>query len=287
LLALQKLPYYHTSIKVEIAMNESNTRFGLESVEIARRFVSARMVGLPLAAYPGAFPRSREEAYVIQDEALRLWPEQPTGWKVALAAPAFRESFGEDRLSGPVFPKATLRSHSDKPVEFPIFDKGFAAVEAEFIAIMKSDAPFFNEIPTAEQASALVGAMHIGIETAGSQLPQINDLGPLAVVSDFGNNAGVIIGPEIGNWCDRSLESLKARMYVDDQEVGVGHAGKIPGGPMAAVAFLLFHLQQRGMPLMKGQFISTGATTGIHPVKVGSRVRADFGIDGSIEALAL
>jgi 2-keto-4-pentenoate hydratase len=256
-------------------MNESNTRFGLESVEIARRFVSARMVGLPLAAYPGAFPRSREEAYVIQDEALRLWP------------PAFRESFGEDRLSGPVFPKATLRSHSDKPVEFPIFDKGFAAVEAEFIAIMKSDAPFFNEIPTAEQASALVAAMHIGIETAGSQLPQINDLGPLAVVSDFGNNAGVIIGPEIENWRDRSLESLKARMYLDDQEVGVGHAGKIPGGPIAAVAFLLFHLQQRGMPLMKGQFISTGATTGIHPVKVGSRVRADFGIDGSIEALAL
>jgi 2-keto-4-pentenoate hydratase len=255
--------------------------------QAANLFVLARKTGLPLTAFPGQFPISRDAAYNIQDEAIRIWPEAPSGWKVALAAPAFRESFGQDRLSGPVFPKATLHSIANAPTTFSIFAKGFAAVEAEFIAVMKVDAPYFDIAPKAAEAADLIGALHIGMETAGSQLAQINDLGPLAVVSDFGNNAGVIIGPEIKNWRDRPLESLKVRMLIDDVEVGVGHAGKIPVGPMAAVAFLLFHLQQRGMPLMKGQLISTGATTGIHPVITGSCVRADFDVDGSIDALAI
>jgi 2-keto-4-pentenoate hydratase len=282
-LDLKYLPYYHTNMKQKMATQME----AVNTAEIAQKFVTARQKFAALEAFPGVLPISREAAYAVQEIALQLWKEKPSGWKVALTAPAFQNSFGEERLSGPVFPSQMLRSKQYRLNEFVVFQDGFAAVEAEYIAVMAVDAPHFDHTPTADEAAQLIASLHIGIETAGSPLASINELGPMAVVSDFGNNAGVIIGPKIENWRSRPLESMTARMLVDDVEVGVGSAAKIPGGPMAAVAFLLYHLQQRGRPLKKGQLISTGATTGIHVVQAGSLVCADFGVDGKIEASAV
>ena len=39
--------------------------------------------------------------------------------------------------------------------------------------------------------------MFIGIEIASSPLVNINDYGPAVVASDFGNNAGLLLGAEI------------------------------------------------------------------------------------------
>ena len=264
--------------------NKSETA---NAVETAASLVRARLSGRALSAYPGVFPQSRMQAYAVQDSALELWLEAPAGWKVAMVAPAYREAFGEERLSGPVFPTQVLHTGKDGTPRFEVFEHGFAAVEAEFIAVMAVDAPTFGRLPTPEEAAALIGSLHIGLETAGSPLAMINDLGPFAVASDFGNNAGVVFGPAIADWRNRPLESLQTQMRVDGIEVGSGHAGKVPGGPMAAVAFLLHHLEMRGKPLKAGQFISTGATTGIHSVKAGSQVQCSFGIDGMIEAAAI
>ncbi len=53
----------------------------------------------------------------------------------------------------------------------------------------------------------LVSGLHVGIEAAGSPLAAINELGPTVVVSDFGNNAGLLLGPAIPDWRKRPLES--------------------------------------------------------------------------------
>ena len=47
-------------------------------------------------------------------------------------------------------------------------------------------------------------------------------------------------------------------------------------GPFGAVRFLLEHAARRGLPLAAGQWVSTGAVTGVHPVKPGDRVIATF-----------
>ncbi len=39
--------------------------------------------------------------------------------------------------------------------------------------------------------------MFIGIEIASSPLQNINDYGPAVVASDFGNNAGLLLGAEV------------------------------------------------------------------------------------------
>ena len=48
-------------------------------------------------------------------------------------------------------------------------------------------------------------------------------------------------------------------------------------GPFGAVRFLFELAASRGLPLAAGQWVSTGAVTGVHEVAVGAEVVAAFG----------
>jgi 2-keto-4-pentenoate hydratase len=132
----------------------------------------------------------------------------------------------------------------------------------------------------------MVGGLHIGVETAGSPMAFINDLGPTAVASDFGNNAGLIVGAEVANWRER-LNGLRAKSEIDGKTVGEGAAMGLPGGPMAGLVFLLSHLAQRNRALKAGQYVSSGAVTGVHDIVAGQSARLSFGDDGAIDCRAV
>jgi 2-keto-4-pentenoate hydratase len=51
-------------------------------------------------------------------------------------------------------------------------------------------------------------------------------------------------------------------------------------GPLGAAAFLFGLAARRGFALSAGQWISSGAVTGVHPVRPGQQVEADF--DGQL-----
>ena len=70
-----------------------------------------------------------------------------------------------------------------------------------------------NAISRLAEAADLIGAVHAGIEVASSPLGRINELGPIAVISDFGNNNGLVIGPEIAGWRTSGFEDWEV---VDD-----------------------------------------------------------------------
>jgi 2-keto-4-pentenoate hydratase len=168
----------------------------------------------------------------------------------------------------------------------PVFDGGFAAVEAEFIVRLAADAPAGKTSWSSLEAGDLAGELFAGIEPAGSPLAPINDLGPTVIVSDFGNNAGLILGPAIPAWRERSLDQLTTETFIDADSVGRGTAASVPGGPLAALAFALECCARRGLPLKAGQLISTGATTGVHQIRAGQRARAVFGGIGEIHCVA-
>jgi len=161
-------------------------------------------------------------------------------------------------------------------VEFPVFDGGFAAVEAEFVFRLGADAPSDKVHWTPEEASKLAMALHIGIETAGSPLASINDLGGAVVVSDFGNNAGLLLGPVIADWRKVAFDSLQTEVFIEGNSVGKGGAMSLPGGPLAGLAFALARCARRGLPMKSGYVVSTGATTGVHDIRVGQESRVVF-----------
>lgn len=269
-------------------MADTSVRELWDAAAAARAFVAARLRGEPLDAYPGAAPQTLKEAYDIQDEAIDLWPADVVGWKIGLVQPQHRAAYGGvERIAGPIFADNLQAARAGGAViEFPVFVGGFAAVEAEFVLRLGDDAPATaNWTPNA--ASELVDAMFVGVECAGSPYAQINDRGPAVTASDFGNNAGLVLGPEIAHWRDVPLTSFNAEMRIDGVAAGRGDASSIPNGPFAALAFLLGVLAERGRPLKAGQYVSTGAVTGVHPIDAGQLAEVDFGALGVIRCRAV
>jgi 2-keto-4-pentenoate hydratase len=255
----------------------------MDTEAVAEDFVRARLGAEALLDFPGTIPTTLNTAYAYQDRAIALWPDNVAGWKVGRIGPPWLERVGEDRLVGPIFRRGIRLAPPDALVEFPVFKGGFAAVEAEFVFRLGADAPSDQVHWTPAEAAQLVSGCHVGIEAAGSPLAAINELGPTVVVSDFGNNAGLLLGPAIPEWRKRSLESLTCETFIDDRPVGRGGATSLPGGPLAAVAFALGRCARRGLPMKAGYVISTGAATGIHDIRIGQTARVKF--DGVAELL--
>lgn len=252
---------------------------------IARTFTDARRTGRAVPSYPGAQPDSMDAAYAVQDDAIALWPDRIAGWKLGRINAPWDARMGAGRLAGPIFARNVWAAEGDKPTPFGVIEGGFAAVEAEYVLELADTAVDRGDW-TAETAAALVGRVFTGIEIAGSPFPGINDHGPAVTASDFGNNAGLILGAEIADWRTR-LPGLTCSVTIDGQIIGTGGAAAIPNGPLDSLAFLLNLLHHRGRRLEAGQLISTGAATGVHQIFPGQSSVADFGPDGRIACVAI
>ncbi len=257
-----------------------------EGLRVAERFVRARRAAEALPIFPGPLPQDLAAAYRIQDAAIPLWPEAVVGWKVGRIPPEHEAKLGAARLCGPVFAGGLWHVQPGDDTPFPVFEGGFAAIEAEYVARISHDAPADKIEWTSEEAAELIGAMHIGMEPAGSPFPDINVIGPLAVVSDFGNNAGLMVGVEIVGWREMALEAMHCQTVIQDEVVGHGGAFVLPGGPIESVRFLAENLARRGRPLRAGMYICTGAAAGIHDIASGQSGAVRFDGQGEIRCHA-
>jgi 2-keto-4-pentenoate hydratase len=257
-----------------------------EAQTIAKRFVAARRKGESLAVFPAALPPDLAAAYACQDAGIELVADTIAGWKVGLIGKEAAAVFKQDRLAGPIFSSGVREARTQEPVGFPVFRGGFAAVEAEFLLQLGRDAPAGKRDWTRDEARELVAAVHVGVETAGSPLATINDLGPTAIVADFGNNAGLIVGPELPSWRTTPVERWQCETFVDGVAVGRGHGGMPPGGPFESLRFLLELCARRSRPLKAGAWVSTGAITGVHHVVAGQAARVRFDGAGDVHCRA-
>lgn len=246
--------------------------------DIARRFVEARRAGKSLPDFPGEIPSDLESAYRVQDLAIARWGDAVVGWKVGYIAAERRDASGDDRLLGPIF-RRNLWNATGSIVDIPVFSAagGFAAVEAEYVLQLEQDAPTDKLDWSPQEAAQLPARLRVGVEIASSPLATINQLGPRVVVSDFGNNNGLVLGSEIPDWttCDES--QLRVRTTIDTVAVGSGGASELPGGLRESFAFALRRSARRGRPLKKGDLIATGNATGIHDIAVGQLALVTFG----------
>jgi 2-keto-4-pentenoate hydratase len=228
-----------------------------DTSQIARAFVEARRTASPLAAFPGTIPADLPAAYAVQDGALALVAKPVAGWKVGRINPPVD---GVDRLVGPIFADQVEKEDG---IAMPIFAGGFGAAEAEFLVrIGRAPDPARRRFSMAE-ARALIDAVHVGIEIASSPFAGIND-------------HGLVVGAPIDDWREIDLTRWPVALHINGAEIGTGIAADMLDGPFGAARFLFEHLAARGIAITPGQWISTGAVTGVHPVAIGDRVEARF-----------
>jgi 2-keto-4-pentenoate hydratase len=238
--------------------------------------------------------------YAVQGAAIGLWTDRIVGWKVGLVPPALQASLGTAHLAGPIFLENFVRiagtgagtgagadaNANANAIRLGAIPGGFAAIEAELIVSALEDAPPDKVQWSLEEAAAFSGDWFFGVEFAASPLATINDLGPTVVVSDFGNNSGLVLGPRIDRNLIAEPTQLTCRTQIDGNEVGFASVSALPGGPLASLRFLLGHVASRGRPLRAGQLVSTGAITGVHRIFPGQRGEVEFIGHGKINLAA-
>ncbi|MBA3069933.1 MAG: 2-keto-4-pentenoate hydratase [Hyphomonas sp.] len=252
-----------------MADSHLSTRTGDPAVDPrAAAFVEARLTGRALPAFPGIMPATLEEAYSIQSQAIRLWPDRVAGWKVGRINAPWDAQLGTDRLAGPIFDRQVTNATS-APTPILIFSGGFGAVEGEIVIEIGADAPAGKHNWTLAEAIEFAGNTRLGVEIASSPFPEINDHGPLVTIADFGNNNGLILGREVAGWRQASPGDWKLRTSIDGVEVGAADARSVPGGPFESLRAVLEICARRELPLRRGMHISTGAVTGVHMIQPG------------------
>jgi 2-keto-4-pentenoate hydratase len=244
---------------------------------IADALVSARLGATALPRFPGRVPSDLATAYACQGAGIARWPDRIAGWKVGWIALSDQVRVGDERLVGPVFGKH-LQVLPDAPgvVDVAVFAGGFGAIEAEYAFRIGKDAPADKFEWTPAEAADYVGSAHAAIEIASSPLATINQLGPCVIIADFGNNAGLLIGPALRDWSQANDRTYTCQTEIDGRLVGDGGAATLPGGPLGGLAFALGRCARNGQPLRAGQYVTTGASTGIHDIQPGESGRVSF-----------
>ena len=242
---------------------------------------TARKHDTRLHGFPGPIPSTLEDAYAIQARSIEAWPEDVVGWKVGGVPLDFQDRFEDKRLVGPVFSNTVQRAPAGGVVRIPAY-KGFVAVEAEWVFELGDCSALPENDLTEHDVLKAVRAAYIGIEIASSPIIDINSYGPAVIISDFGNNHGLIIGAPVDDWSSGALSEVPVSVEIDGKTVGEGPA--LPGldGPLGAVKFLLEHMARYGRGDVSGQFVCSGALTGVHETSIGAESVVRFDGKGEI-----
>lgn len=250
---------------------------------ISRCLIDARLNAQLLPDFPVQLPETLEQAYAIQSMSIERWPDEIAGWKIAKLSAENQARLKSERLVGPVFKSSVRAIEPGASMVMPVYDGGFAAVEAEIVFRLGVTIPPGDRTWSDQELVDTVAAAYCGVEIASSPMAVVNKRGPTSVVSDLGINAGVVVGPEITDWADRQAGFVTATVRVDGVAVGTNPVDAISGGPLQALRCLISNAAGRGIQLPAGSLASTGAITGVHDVKVSSVARIDFGPLGWFE----
>lgn len=248
-------------------MNSNEVHSGAVEA-ISDRLLAGRHSAQELQTFPGQMPEDFDTAYAVQDRSRNLWDDEVAGWKIGLVPPDLVDKYGASRVFGPIFNGNVHHAANGSCTKFGAYP-GFAAIEAEFV------------IQLGETSDE--DRMFIGVEIASSVLQDVMDMGPVAVICDFGNNGGLIVGPEVTDWRSVSGNGLTIRTDIDGTTVGEKEVTTFPADALTALQFLRDHCEARGIDLPVGSYASTGAITGVHRAFAGQSATADFGKLGRLD----
>ena len=247
-----------------------------EIATISDRILKARTTCSGLSEYPGVLPETLDTAYRVQDLSISNWQGRIVGWKVGGIPPQLQEQYQAERLSGPIYSSTVKYADTTNVVAMPVFEHGYAAIEAEFIIELGDVSALPSEGITEQQIIDVVTNIYIGVEIASSPIQKINDLGPVGPISDFGNNSGLIVGAKVENWQQIDLTAVKVTTTIDDTVHGPATVLPNLKGPLGAVKFLIEQLKHRGYSIEPGTLVSSGAITGVHDAFVGAKSLIEF-----------
>lgn len=140
-----------------------------------------------------------------------------------------------------------------------------------------------SAILSKEEVRASIAHLHPALEVVSSRFRQKAILLALTTTADLQSNAGLILGPGIGDWQSLDLGHLEMELMFDGQRVAQASNGVDQNQMLDALTWLANYARECGKALRKGDAILTGAR--IKPVVVlpGVLVQANIRGLGTVE----
>ena len=249
-------------------------------VDLAQRLWDARRGGTLIEAAARRELGNLEDAYRVQDEAVRASGHARTGWKVGSTSAEARRKLGTDRPGAGALLEPFCFEHG---AEVPVFAAHSPAVEGEFVFAMGEGLPPREAPFRREEVLAAVMGVSGGIEVVGSRFEGgLAGLGREGVTADFGANIAFVGGEVRPDWRDRDLRDAGVTLSVDGEALAQGTGALALGDPALVLLWLANHLRERGDGLRAGDCVTTGTCTGVVGIAPGARVLADFGPLGNV-----
>ena len=236
----------------------------------ARRLASAWRSGTRIADLGDARPRSRDQAYAIQDAVTELLGLPVVGWKVGAATPAIMAERGLDEpIPGPLFgPRVYVGGAQLPATDFPT-----ANLETEFAIRTLAELPP-RRAPYQAADLAAVSELLTAFDLTQSRYSVAPD--SLAEIADSGNSGGAVIGPPLPDWRRLDLMRTAVELRVDGGAPVPVYRGAWRRDPLDVFTWLVNSLSRRGIALPAGAVILTGSLTEPQPVAPGSGAAARF-----------
>ena len=253
--------------------------------DAARLLWEHRQAGTALDALPAPLrPHDADQGHAIQAELPTVAGQAVVGWKIAATSAAGQAHIG---VPGPL-PGRILAGFVRPPGE-PVSLRGnrMRVAEPEFAFAEAQDLPPQSAPYTQQQVMAAVATLHPAIEVPDSRLDPFTAAGEAQLLADNACARHFVLGPAAPDlWRDLDLSTYPVHARVDHgstlKYTRDGTGGNVLGDPRIALTWLANQLSGLGIPLQKGQVVTTGTCMVPLELEPGDSASADYGLLGRV-----
>lgn len=247
-----------------------------ELTALAAALAEAWRTGTTIPLPPGsAGPRTRAEAYEVQDRMAERIGGAIAGWKVGATVKAVQIFEGHD---GPVPGRIFADRLFASPAQVPARLLPGCKLECEFAMRLAGDvAPLSGPIRLEEIADKLV--FHPAIELTSSHwAPGTGHRATTTfdTIADNGSAGAAVLGPAVGRWRDLPFETMVIDARLDGSLPIQAYAGVYRRHPLEIAAETFTDLRARGVRLERGMVLLTGSLTLPTAFRKGQKLVARF-----------
>ncbi len=226
--------------------------------------INAYRTGVPCDVAQSIGPLTTPLAYATQRAVwlAMVGNVRPTAWKVG--APAQ----DAEPVAAPVFPARLTASPAR--LGRALFTK--LGVEAEIAFRFGRDLPARPTPYTRPEIIAAIASAHVSMELVDSRLADPQAAGPLWCLADNLLNGALVVGDAIPGWRDLDFSAQTARVHAGAAMI---HASL--GRPPLDDLFhcLAWWIEHVG-GARRGDLVTTGAWSGMHPVALPNHLEVEF-----------
>jgi 2-keto-4-pentenoate hydratase len=232
---------------------------------------------------PELMPADLDEAYRIRQDFETIETTRRgavAGFKIGLTTPVMQRLCGVDE---PCYGAIFAGEVHHRRAELSTADYCRLGIETEIAVQLGEDLPNGQD---PDRVAAAVESAMAAIELLEDLRHDYTRLSAAAMVAGNVWNAGIVLGPPVGDWRRLDLAQSTARLLINGREIGRGRGGDVMGNPLNALAWLADKRASQGMPLRRGQIVMTGSMVPIQFPAAGDHAVVEVAGLGTAELVA-